>query len=103
MKSLLNILKIINIKVKKIFWVLTLRAFLVILLMILINIFWGCFIFYQYVFLANQKQPEVPQKIIKFDYKSYQSVIEKTQLTQSQPEQPEQPDIVESIVEPTEE
>jgi hypothetical protein len=82
MKYISGIFKTITLKIKKIIWVLGLHAFSLLLLLVFISIILGGFIFYKYVFLAERKQPEATQNVIKFDYNAYKDVLEKIQPTQ---------------------
>ena len=75
MKSTSDISKTVSAKAKKLFWLLGLHAFSLILLLILIDLIIGGVIFYNYVFLAEQEVPKVTSTIIKFDDKSYQDVL----------------------------
>ncbi len=76
MKTLTDRLKTFGGAIEKIVWTLGSRAFLFILVLILIDLAIGGFIFYKYVFLA-EKQNFVPAKnVIKFDAKTYQEVLD---------------------------
>ena len=66
-------------EIKKMIWFLGMHAFIVILFLVLIDIILGGIIFYNYVFLAEQKTPQTHGNALKFDNKTYQEVIEKLQ------------------------
>lgn len=75
MKSTADILKMLSIRIKKILWILGFRAFLLILILVFIDLLWGGFIFYKYVFLVENEGPKAAQNIVKFDVKTYQAVL----------------------------
>lgn len=75
MKPTTDILKSLGIKVKKIIWFFGLHAFSLILLLILIDLIFGFFVFYNYVYLAERQEAKVTGTIIKFDTKTYQNVL----------------------------
>jgi hypothetical protein len=77
MKSSKEQLKEFSEKIKGLFLVIGLRAFLIILLFIILGLFFGIFIFYNYAFLAKNILPETTESIIKFDDKIYNGVMEK--------------------------
>ena len=79
MKSAQDILKALNMRIKKILWLLGLHAFLLILFFIFVDFILGGFIFYKYVFLAEKEEPEITKNIIKFDYETYNYVLERLQ------------------------
>ena len=57
-------------------WVLGLHAFSFILLLIFIDLLIGCFISYEYVFLADRQAPQITKPVLKFDDKAYKRVLE---------------------------
>jgi hypothetical protein len=67
-------------KVKQIFWFLGVNAFAVVLILILIDIFWGEFLFYKYVLLAKKEPPKVDDTFFKFDNKDYQRILAEWQI-----------------------
>lgn len=72
-------LKETSARIKKIFWVLGLYAFLVILFFIFIDFILGGFIFYKYVFLTEKAEPKITQTILKFNTGAYQNVMREIQ------------------------
>lgn len=76
MKSIFAILKTFKVKVKKIFWVLGLHAFWLILLFVFIDLMFGSFIFYKYVFSAEGDEGSVTGTIIEFNERSYKNILE---------------------------
>ena len=74
-----SIFKTLAEKIKKILWVLGFHAFSLILLIILIEVILGGFIFYKYVFLAQDQESKITENIIRFDDKTYQNVLEQLQ------------------------
>jgi len=79
MKFTTNIFKTIGLKIKKIFWIFALHAFWLILLFILIDLLFGSFIFYKYVFLAESEEGTITEKITKFNEKAYQNILKELQ------------------------
>jgi hypothetical protein len=77
-----HILKVFNEKIKNIIWTLGLHAFLLILFLVFIDIILGALVFYQYVFLAEQKEPNITQTVLKFDEKTYQDVLSQLQTAE---------------------
>jgi len=55
------------------------RAFLFILLFVLIDLVFGFFIFYEYVYLAQKKEGEVSENILRFNFEKYQKVLNRIQ------------------------
>lgn len=88
MKNTPDTLKIFSEKIKKIIWALGLRAFSLILFFILIDLIFGGFIFYKYVFLAQKEEPKAAENILKFDKKSYQGVLSELQAREQAAEPP---------------
>jgi len=82
MNSLSDILKTFATKAKKLAWNFGLHAFWVILFIVFIEIIWAGFIFYQYVILAQDSQPQATGDIIKFNDKVYQSVLKESEERQ---------------------
>ena len=80
MKSIIySALETLTAEIKKTFWILGSRAFLLVLLLIFIDFILGGFIFYKYVFLAEKEEPNVTENVIKFNNKDYQDVMEELQ------------------------
>jgi len=80
MKSISDILKTLASRTKKIIWVLGLYAFSLIISLILIDFVFGCFMFYEYVFLAGKETPAPTGNIVKFNVKAYQDVLGELQV-----------------------
>jgi len=83
MKSISDISKTLEARIGKILWILGLRAFLLILLFILLDFIIGGFVFYKYVFLAEEEMPGISGSIIKFDDKTYQNVLQELQAKEN--------------------
>jgi hypothetical protein len=64
-------------KVKKFVWILGLNAFSLILFLVFVDLILGGAIFYNYVFLAKNQEPQITENIVKFDLEAYQQVLEK--------------------------
>jgi len=62
-------------KIKRIPWILGKNAFFCILILILIDILIGGFVFYQYVFLIETKASENISISNKFQENTYQSIL----------------------------
>jgi len=77
MKSASDTLKILIGKIEKSIWVLGLHAFSLIILFIIIDLILGSIVFYNYVFLTEKENPNTTESILRFDDKTYKSVIEK--------------------------
>lgn len=60
---------------KKILWIIGRRAFAVVLILILIDILLGGFLFYKYIFLAEKEKPNVDGAYFRFDDDSYQKIL----------------------------
>lgn len=80
MMSVSDLLKILSVRVKKILWLLGLHAFLLILFLILVDLIWGGFVYYQYVYMAESQAPQANGSVIKFDAKTYQVVLDELQV-----------------------
>ena len=63
-------------KTKKIFWILGMHAFLVIVIIVLLELFLGGFLFYRYVFLAERKEPEIVDHSFQFKEGAYQEILD---------------------------
>ena len=67
-------------KLKEVFseiiWALGRRAFLFILLFIVIDLIFSGFIFYKYVFLAELKEGKVSNEVLRFNANGYYDAIE---------------------------
>jgi hypothetical protein len=66
----------------KTIWSLGTKAFLIILLFVLLDLIFGAFIFYKYVYLAEIKQGEVSNEVLKFDKERYQKFVDKMKLSE---------------------
>lgn len=78
MKPIYDIKKDFSSRIKKFFYVLAANAFLAILIFVLIELIFGCFIFYKYVFLAQTAEPPyIEDRILKFDKATYQKILDK--------------------------
>jgi len=82
MKFKFNFLKIKEIFSKTI-WTLGKKAFLVILLFVLLDLIFGAFIFYKYVYLAELKKGDISGEVLRFDNKKYEKVLEKISVKES--------------------
>ncbi|OGZ70587.1 MAG: hypothetical protein A3F47_01440 [Candidatus Staskawiczbacteria bacterium RIFCSPHIGHO2_12_FULL_38_11] len=60
---------------KKIPWILGRYAFLFILIFILLDLLFGGFLFYRYLFLVKNKEPQITSIQAKFKEETYQSVL----------------------------
>lgn len=81
-KSSYNFKELLDIyirKIQKVLWILGKRAFLCILILILIDILIGGFLFYKYVFLIENKEIENISAPNKFQENIYISVVEEWQ------------------------
>jgi len=67
-------------RMKGILWILGLHAFLAILVLVLVDLFIGGYVFYKYVYSAEKQAPRVTENVLKFDVKTYQSVLEELRL-----------------------
>jgi hypothetical protein len=76
MKSISEILKTFLVWAENFLWLLGMHAFLLILLLLLADIFFGGVIFYKYVYLAEREPPNISGSVTKFNEKSYQDVLE---------------------------
>jgi len=79
MKSASDTSKNIGTKLKKVALVLGLHAFSLILLFVLLDILIGVFVFYVYVFPAENGVAQESGDIIKFNSKIYQDVLQQLQ------------------------
>src|SRR3989344_1568000 len=86
MKLIFNKLNISGVvgKIKKIPWILGSRAFLIILLLILLDLILGEFLLYKYAILVKKEEPEITGNIVKFEYGAYLKVLEKWQAKEQQ-------------------
>jgi hypothetical protein len=85
-----KIIEAVKSGIKRFLWNLGLNAFSVILLLILIDLILGGIVFYKYVFLAEQEQPNITGSILKFDDKIYKEVLQDLQPTTEQSNPPVQ-------------
>ena len=86
MKTRLLNSKLLNIfvsKIKKVPWILGRNAFLFILIFILLDIIFGEFLFYQYVFLSDIEESPIFNISTKFKENAYKSVSEKIQVREN--------------------
>ena len=65
--------------VKKIPWILASRAFLMLLIFILLALMLGAWVFYHYAILAETKTEQVTEKTILFKYSGYQTIVNEWQ------------------------
>lgn len=72
-KKLFNVLLL---NIKKIPWILGKYAFLFILIFILLDIVFGEFLFYRYVFLVKNEEPQILSIPAKFRDDTYKSVLQ---------------------------
>lgn len=70
-------------KIKKIPWFLGKNAFLFILIFILMSIAFGGFLFYQYIFLVSNKEPNIVNISTEFKKDIYQSVLNELQTREN--------------------
>jgi hypothetical protein len=63
----------------RVIWNLGQHAFKIILLLVLIDLMFGAFLFYKYVYLAQIKDGELYEEILKFDNERYEKVLDKIQ------------------------
>ena len=66
-----------------ILWFFGKHAFLVFLVITLINISFGAFLFYRYIFLINVKELAIPSAPIEFRENTYQSVLQEWQTREN--------------------
>ena len=64
-------------KIKKFFYFLAVHIFFIILFFIFLDILFGGFLFYKYVILANQQEPDVQDNSFRFNENAYQDVLDK--------------------------
>ncbi len=60
---------------KKILWIIGRHAFAVILILILLDVLFGGFLFYKYVYSAENKNPDIDGNYFKFNDTAYQQVL----------------------------
>ena len=75
MKSESDKSKVFKAKIKKIVLAFGLHAFSLILFFVLVDILIGGFIFYNYVFLAENATPQTAGSILKFNNAAYQELL----------------------------
>lgn len=75
----LDFLKTFGKNVKKTIWTIASHAFSFILILVLIDLILGGLVFYKYVRSAEKAAPKSTESVIKFDTKTYQSVITELQ------------------------
>lgn len=63
-------------KAKKILWIIGEHAFLTILIIILLELILGGFLFYNYVFLAESKESEITNYSFQFKEDIYQKILQ---------------------------
>jgi len=79
MKSISDILKVLTVKISKTVWFLGLHAFLFILSLVLVGCILGRIVFYRYAFLPEKEGYKATENVLRFDYKSYQNVLNELQ------------------------
>ncbi|KKP32670.1 MAG: hypothetical protein A2312_02825 [Candidatus Staskawiczbacteria bacterium RIFOXYB2_FULL_32_9] len=62
--------------IKKIPWFLGTHAFLVILFLVLFDLLFGTYLFYNYIYIAKNQMPEMISGQIIFDEKNYQFILD---------------------------
>lgn len=62
-------------KIKKILWILGNHAFLVLLIIILLEIFAGGILYYEYVFSAEKQEPNISDNSFQFKESVYQKIL----------------------------
>ncbi len=75
MKNLVTILKMPKEKIKKIPWLLASHAFSIILLLIVLSLVLGVWVFYNYVTLAKVKTSRTVEKNTEFQYNTYEQIM----------------------------
>jgi hypothetical protein len=75
-QSIINDSKKIFHNVKRIPWFLGSHAFLVILLLIMFDLLVGSYLYYQYIYLAQNKDPIKSRKQVILDEEGYQFVLD---------------------------
>jgi len=88
MKSTFNKLNAISEKIKKTPWVLGFYAFPIILIFFLINLILGEFLLYKYVISVKNKELEITENTLKFEYDAYQKVLEEWQKIEEKFKEP---------------
>jgi len=73
--SISDIKEILATNSKKLVWFLGLHAFGLIIFFVLIDVIFGGFVVYKYVFLADRDLPVVSGSVIKFNNNDYQNVL----------------------------
>lgn len=64
---------------KKILWVIGRHAFLVILVLVLMDILYGGFLYYKYAYLSEKEDPKINSVNSKFNADTYQKIIDQWQ------------------------
>ena len=64
---------------RKLFWTIGLHAFSAVLILILLDVLFGGFIFYKYIFLAKNQKPEINTASFQFEDDPYQKVLNQWQ------------------------
>ena len=62
-------------RIKRIPWVIGIHAFQCILILILVELMLGGLLFYQYIFLPKNSDPEIATYADKFGERTYQSIL----------------------------
>jgi hypothetical protein len=75
-QSIVNDFKKILVGIKKIPWFLGAHAFLIILLLILVDMAFGAYLFYKYIYIIENQAPEMISGQVIFDEKNYQFILE---------------------------
>ncbi len=74
--TLISILK----NFKRIPWILGKYAFFVVLLLIVLDLIFGVWVFYNYVFLIKETRPQITESPSMFQKGAYQQILENWQL-----------------------
>ena len=75
-QSIINDFKKTLSGIKKIPWFLGNHAFLIILLLVLVDLFFGAYLFYKYIYIVKNQMPEVISGQVIFDEKNYQLILD---------------------------
>ncbi len=84
MKSVSDLSKTLMKTIIRVVWILGLNAFLLVLILVIVNFIFGGFVFYKYVFLAEKEAPKITENILKFNYKTYYGVLEELRIKEQQ-------------------
>ena len=67
---------------KKIFWVIGENPFPAFFVLLLLALVFGALIFYQYSFLAGEKEPQIIEKPLRFKEDIYQKILKEWEVRQ---------------------